>query len=139
MLDTEPPARNMYFQPENYIYTYGALPFDSPEDGDLDKLLNPPSTISIFGWRYQARHYCAYANGLPCLFRVRAPSFTLQLKPSFSKQAVRMRCLNSSRFLASTYSEIIHIQFHWRKKMKRKGLAKRKDSFKLKFDKNNIL
>ena len=29
--------------------------------------LNPIATISIYGWRYQARHYCVYANGLPCL------------------------------------------------------------------------
>ena len=42
--------------------------------------LNPPATISIYGWRFQARHYCAYNNGLPCLFRLRAPPFTLQLK-----------------------------------------------------------
>ena len=42
--------------------------------------LNPPAAISIYGWRYQARHYCAYANGLPCLFCLRAPSFTLQIK-----------------------------------------------------------
>ena len=42
--------------------------------------LNPPAAISIYGWRYQARHYCAYANGLPCLFCLRAPPFTLQIK-----------------------------------------------------------
>ena len=42
--------------------------------------LNPPAAISIFGWRCQARQYCVYANGLPCLFHVRAPLFTLQLK-----------------------------------------------------------
>ena len=42
--------------------------------------LNPPAAISIYGWRYQARHYCAYANGLPCLFCLRAPPFTLNIK-----------------------------------------------------------
>ena len=42
--------------------------------------LNPPAAISICGWRCQARQYCVYANGLPCLFHVRAPLFTLQLK-----------------------------------------------------------
>ena len=42
--------------------------------------LSPPAAISIYGWRYQARHYCAYANGLPCLFCLRAPPFTLQIK-----------------------------------------------------------
>ena len=42
--------------------------------------LNPPAAIPIYGWRYQARHYCAYANGLPCLFCLRAPPFTLQIK-----------------------------------------------------------
>ena len=42
--------------------------------------LNPPAAIFIYGWRYQGRHNCAYANGLPCLFRLRAPTFTLQRK-----------------------------------------------------------
>ena len=42
--------------------------------------LNPPAAISIDGWRNQARHYCAYANGLPCLFCLRASLFTLQIK-----------------------------------------------------------
>ena len=42
--------------------------------------LNPPAAIFIYGWRYQARHYCAYDNGLPYLFCLRAPPFTLQLK-----------------------------------------------------------
>ena len=39
--------------------------------------LNPPVTISIYVWTYQARHYCAYANRLPSLFCLRAPTFTL--------------------------------------------------------------
>ena len=38
--------------------------------------LNPPAAISIYGWRYQARPYCTYANWLPCLFCL----FILQLK-----------------------------------------------------------
>ena len=42
--------------------------------------LNPPAAISIYGWRYQTGHYCAYANGLPWLFCLRAPLFTLQMK-----------------------------------------------------------
>ena len=42
--------------------------------------LKPPAAISIYGWKYQARHYWAYANGLPCLFCLGAPPFTLQIK-----------------------------------------------------------
>ena len=42
--------------------------------------LSPPAAISIYGWRYHARHYSAYANGLPCLFCLRATPFTLQIK-----------------------------------------------------------
>ena len=42
--------------------------------------LNLPTNISIYGWSYQARHYSAYANWLPCLFRLLAPPFTLQPK-----------------------------------------------------------
>ena len=42
--------------------------------------LTLPAAISIYGWRYQARHYCPCANGLLCLFCLRAPTFTLQLK-----------------------------------------------------------
>ena len=42
--------------------------------------LTPHSAISICGWRYQARHYCAYANGLSCLFCLRTTPFTLQIK-----------------------------------------------------------
>ena len=42
--------------------------------------LNPPAAIFIYGWRYQARHYCAYANWLPWFFCLRAPPFTLQIK-----------------------------------------------------------
>ena len=49
-------------------------------DGDLHIPSQSPGAISIYGWRYQARHYCAYATGLPCLFHLRTPSFTLQLK-----------------------------------------------------------
>ena len=40
----------------------------------------PSQRTCSYGWRYHARHYCPNANGLPCLFRLRAPSFTLQLK-----------------------------------------------------------
>ena len=42
--------------------------------------LNPLATISIYGRRYQARHYCACANRLLCMPRLRASSLTLQLK-----------------------------------------------------------
>ena len=42
--------------------------------------LNPPAAISINGWKYQARHYCAYANGLPFLFCQRVLTFTLNIK-----------------------------------------------------------
>ena len=59
------------------------LCFDCPEDGDLhipSYHLSLPAAISIYGWRYQARHYCAYANGLSCLFWLRAAPFTLQIK-----------------------------------------------------------
>ena len=68
--------------PKWYEDTTG-LCFDCLEDGDLhitSQHLNPPAAISIYGWGYLARHYCAYANGLPCLFRLRSPPFTLQLK-----------------------------------------------------------
>ena len=56
------------------------LCFDCPEDADLPCHLNIPAAIYIYEWRYQARNYCAYANGLPCLFRLRAQPLTLQLK-----------------------------------------------------------
>ena len=36
--------------------------------------LNPLAAISIYEWRYQARHYCTYANGLPCLFHLGSAS-----------------------------------------------------------------
>ena len=42
--------------------------------------LHPLAAIFIYGWRYQASHYCACAKWLPCLFCLRAPPFTLQLK-----------------------------------------------------------
>ena len=42
--------------------------------------LNPPPAIFIYGWRFQGRHNCAYANRLSCLFHLRAPTFTLQRK-----------------------------------------------------------
>ena len=130
MQDTQSPVRNMYFQPEAWIHTYGALPtillskiysgvyqlnmnqhksgknttgmmllsllkvqgnnilpkwyeetiglcIDRPEDGDLH---TPSQPTCSHGWRCQARHYCAHANGLACLFRLRAPPFTSQLK-----------------------------------------------------------
>ena len=40
---------------------------------------NPPAAISIYGCKYHARHYCAYANGLPCLFCLIATPITLQI------------------------------------------------------------
>ena len=40
--------------------------------------LNTSVAIFIYEWRYQARHYCAYAYGLPYLFRLRALPFTSQ-------------------------------------------------------------
>ena len=49
--------------PRWYEETPG-LCFDCPEDNSCTSHLNPPAVISIYGWRYQARHYCAYANGL---------------------------------------------------------------------------
>ena len=61
--------------PKWYEETTGIY-FDCPADGHL----NPTAAISIYGRRYQARHYCAYGNGLSCLFRLRAATFTLQLK-----------------------------------------------------------
>ena len=42
--------------------------------------LYEPAAISFYGWRYQVRHYCTYADGLKYLFRLRALLFTLQLK-----------------------------------------------------------
>ena len=40
---------------------------------------NPPAAISIYGCKYHAIHYCAYANGLPCLFCLIATPITLQI------------------------------------------------------------
>ena len=65
--------------PKWYEETAG-LCFDCPEMVTCTYHLNPPAAISIYGRRYQARHYCPYANGLPCLFGLRIPPFTLQLK-----------------------------------------------------------
>ena len=96
------------------------------------------AVISIYGWKYQVRHYCAYANGLKCLLRLRAPLFTLQLKllhpaVSFGKKFTRMR---ASQFYASpdsfitytpqsrlesTGSENMFIYFHQRNSIKRKA------------------
>ena len=56
------------------------LCFDCPADGDLHIPCQPTCSHLSHGWRYQARHYCAYANGLPYLFCWRAPPFTLQIK-----------------------------------------------------------
>ena len=39
----------------------------------------PMCSHFYYGWRYQARHYCVYANGLSCLFHLRKPPFILQL------------------------------------------------------------
>ena len=62
--------------PKWYEETIG-LCIDRPEDGDLH---TPSQPTCSHGWRCQARHYCAHANGLACLFRLRAPPFTSQLK-----------------------------------------------------------
>ena len=62
--------------PKWYEETTG-LCFDRPEDGDLH---TPSQPTCSHGWRYQARHYCAHANGFACLFRLKAPPFTSQLK-----------------------------------------------------------
>ena len=56
------------------------LCFDCPEDRTCTYHLKLPTAISFYGWRYQAKHYCVCANALPCLFHLRAPPFTLQLK-----------------------------------------------------------
>ena len=112
--------------------------------------LNPPAAISIYGWGYQARHYCTYPNGLPCLFYLRAPPFTLQIKllhPCVSffgtnqKSALQqVLCkLGFNYYLSSSKS----FKKYWFKNfvylMKQKLLAKQVWSFKIKFDKNAIL
>ena len=117
---------------------------------------NPTAAISRYGWKYQVRHYCGYANRLSCLFRLRTPPFTLQLNyftlvQAFGKQNTIMRCskfyASSDSFmtytplslLESTGSETMHIQFYQRNTMKPKNLAKQTDSFKIKFGKNVAL
>ena len=65
--------------PKWYEETSG-LCFDCPEDGDMHISSQPTCSHFYFGWRYQTRHYCAYANGLPSLFCLRSPPFTLQIK-----------------------------------------------------------
>ena len=99
--------------PKCYEKTTGIC-FDSPEDGDLHKLLNPPSAISVFGWRYQARHYCAYANGLPCLFCLKAPCFTLQRK--LLHTCVRFLWTNYKNALQQVLSKLwfIYYLFSWK-------------------------
>ena len=64
-----------FIQPKWYEETKG-LCLDCPEDSHL----NPTVAIYFEEWRYQVSHYCAYDNGLPCLFRLRAPPFTSKLK-----------------------------------------------------------
>ena len=118
--------------------------------------LNPPAAISIYGWRYQAKHYCAYADGLPCLFCLRAPPFTLKLKqlhPCVSfwetiyKNALQqVLCKfwfiyyqhSSKSFEKYWFRNYVYL-IHQRNTMKRKVLVKQTDSFKVKFDKNVIL
>ena len=56
------------------------LCFDCPEDVDLHIPSQHPCSYFYLWMEYQARNYCAYANGLPCLFRLRAQPLTLQLK-----------------------------------------------------------
>ena len=64
-----------FTQPKWYEETKG-LCLDCPEHIHL----NPTVAVSFEGGRYQVSHYCLYANGLPCLFGLRAPPFTSKLK-----------------------------------------------------------
>ena len=97
--------------------------------------LNPPAAISIYGWRYQARHYCAYANGLPCLFCLRAPPFTLQLK--LLQPCVSFWETNYKNALQQVLCKLWSIITYTQKL----GLFNfiKADSFKIKFDRNVIL
>ena len=117
--------------------------------------LSPNATISIYGWRYQARHHhCAYGNGLPCFFCLRWLPFTLQVK--YLRVCVsswEKGCRNVLKqvlwklwfihylyliFSASTNLEIMYIPFH-RKKTATKRLAKEKDLFPIKLHWNVII
>ena len=111
--------------------------------------LNPPAAISIYGWRYQARHYCAYANGLPCLFCLRVP-FTLQIKllhpcvsflgTNYKNALQQVLCKlwfiyylsSSTSFEKYWFKNFVHL-------MIQTVLAKQTVSIKIKFDKNAIL
>ena len=56
------------------------LCFDCLEDGDLD-ILSQPTCSHFYLWvEVPARHYCTCANGVSCLFRLRTPLLTLQVK-----------------------------------------------------------
>ena len=94
---------------------------------------NPSAAISSYGWRFQARHYCAYANGLSCLIRLRGPSFTLQLKilhPCLSlyETITRMRCnkyyANSDPFITYTIFIILHYLMSSKKYKETKSFRK---------------
>ena len=112
--------------------------------------LYPPAAISI----YQARHYCTYANGLLCLFRLGhhrlldkllqscLSSWETNYKNAFSKFCASSDSIitcNPLSLWASTDWKTMYIKFHWRKTMKQKVLAKQTDSCKIKFNKNVIL
>ena len=112
--------------------------------------LNPPAAISIYGWRYQARHYCAYANGLSCLFCLRAPSFNLQIKllppcvnlweAAYKNALQQVLCKLWFIYYVSSSKSFEKYWFkHYVYLMKQKVLAKQTGSFKIKFDKNVIV
>ena len=116
--------------------------------------LKPSAAISIYGQRYHARHYCAYANGLRCLFCLRAPPFTLQLK--LLHPCVTFWVKNYKNALQQDPCNLWFICYlSWSKSfekycfrnyelclsnlMKWKVLAKQTYSLKIKFNKNFIL
>ena len=121
--------------------------------------LNLPAVTSIYGWRYQARYYwyyCGYANGLPCLFRLRESPLTLELKllhpcasfweTNYKNALQQVLCklwftdyLNFTKYFGK-YRFINYQYSIWSiKETKLKGLAKQTGSFKIKLDKNVIL
>ena len=134
--------------PKWYEETTG-LCFDCPEDDDLHIPSQPTCSHFSLWVEVQAKHCCAYANRVPCLFCLRAPPFTVQIK-------LLHPCVS---FLGTSYKNalqqvlwklwfIYYLSVFWKvlaqklcllNLMKQKVLAKQTDSFEIKFYKNAIL
>ena len=126
------------------------LYFDGPEDGDLH-IPSQPTCNHFYLWvEVPGQTLLCSANGLRCLFCLRAPPFTLRLKlfhlcVSFWETNTRKR---RNKFYLSFDSCITYSpQVFWKvlvqklclfNLMKRKVLAKQVDSFEIKFDKKFV-